>query len=212
MSDCTSPVPEELSAEEATPSVGKKMLRRFTDALSAEQQRALAMLTDGQPIRAAADTVGVNRGTIYRWIQSDPQFRAAYNAWQLEQRESCRAMLLRAAERAVGRIIDCIDIDRGLAFKVAKELGLFDHPQKLSTEPERVDQQMQIEALEEENRLDRRQLKLLLAKASPPPKQTHPQLESESDSSAGSSDETASKEAMSRMVNLDKILSSIEQT
>ena len=206
-SDPTTPA---TIAPEATSSVGAKTLRRFTDALSTEQQLALALLTDGQPIRATAETVGVNRGTIYRWIQSDAKFRAAYNAWQLEQRESCRAILLRAAEGAVERIALRVKNDEDLAFKVAKELGLFGHSQKLSTEPERVDQQMQIEALEEENRLDRRQLKLLMAKASPPREQTQPDLESESDRSAGSSDETVSKKAMSRMVNLGKILSSLE--
>jgi hypothetical protein len=169
---------------EATSSVGARTLRRFTDALSTEQQRALAMLMDGQPIRATADTVGVNRGTIYRWIQSDPQFRAAYNAWQLEQRESCRAMLLRAAERSVRKLIDCVDVDYNLAFKVAKEMGLFHPPRRLSTEPERVEQQMQIEELAEGDRLSRRHLELLLTGASPP-KQTHPQLKSESNDSPG---------------------------
>jgi transposase-like protein len=97
----------------------------LAEALPDEQQRALALLSNGEPIRMAADKTGVNRGTVYRWIKAGAHFRAAYNAWQQEQRESCRLGLLKCAEQAVARIALRIQYDEDLAFKLAKELGLF---------------------------------------------------------------------------------------
>ena len=76
--------------------------RELAEGLPQEQRLALGLMTIGKPIREAAEMAGVNRGTVYRWIKSDPQFRAAYNAWQLEQRESCRVRLLSGAEGGRG--------------------------------------------------------------------------------------------------------------
>ncbi|HSU66257.1 MAG TPA: helix-turn-helix domain-containing protein [Tepidisphaeraceae bacterium] len=140
-------------------------LGRLVEGLPDEQQRALALLSEGRPIRETAQTVGINRGTLYRWIKADPRFRAAYNLWQLEQRESCRAGLLKCAESAVARVAMMVHSDQHLAFKVLKEMGLFRAGAKLKTEAEQVGRQIEIEELEEQTRLSARQLKQALEKA-----------------------------------------------
>ena len=82
-----------------------KVYRRLSESLTAEQQGALGMITQGISIREAGEQLGIHRATIYRWLKANPYFRAAYNAWQLEQQESCRAALLKAAEEAVVRVV-----------------------------------------------------------------------------------------------------------
>jgi hypothetical protein len=132
--------------------------RKLGEALPEEQRLALAIMTAGKPIREAAEAVGVHRGTVYRWIKSDPQFRAAYNARQLEQRESCRARLLRGAEDAVGRILECVGSDSKLAFALAKELGFFKAPNSQAIDPKQAQHEIVLERWEEEAQLDRRML------------------------------------------------------
>ena len=50
--------------------------------MSDKQQKALAALRAGSSFPQAAEAAGVNRSTVHRWVQNDPQFRARYNAWQ----------------------------------------------------------------------------------------------------------------------------------
>lgn len=68
------------------------------EGLGQTQEAALAALRAGSTFRNAAEVAGVGRCTIYRWMQSDPHFRAAYNVWKLEQRESARGRLLKLAD------------------------------------------------------------------------------------------------------------------
>lgn len=131
----------------------KQVVRRLVDALSGRQQRALALITDGKSIQEVGETVGVDRTTVYRWIRIDPHFRAAYNAWQLEQRESCRAALLKCAGQAVARIVRSVNSDPALAWKLVKELGLLGKGQSLEIDPKQVEREISIEQAEAENRL-----------------------------------------------------------
>ena len=137
---------------------GRKVFRRLSESLSEDQQRALGLLTEGTPIREVGQQLGIHRGTIYRWLKSDPYFRAAYNAWQLEQQESCRAALIKAAERAVARVIEMIPVDAQLAWRVIKEMGILARPPRrpLSTDPSRVEREIAVEDHEEESELLRR--------------------------------------------------------
>ena len=146
------------SGEEAGgASATRQVIRRIVDALTDTQRRALALMAEGKSIGEAAQAVGVNRGTVYRWLKADPHFRAAYNAWQLEQRESRRAALLRCAEQAVAKIVRMVDIDDRVALKVVKELGLFARPEPLDMDPDRVQREIDIEQWETEARLEQRQ-------------------------------------------------------
>ena len=62
----------------------------------------LSCLRDGATISEAAEAAGVDRGTVYRWQQADPDFRAAYaEAWEagaIRQEE----ILQRCAAKAEG--------------------------------------------------------------------------------------------------------------
>ena len=47
---------------------------------SAVQQVALAALLAGSTTTAAAKAAGIDRGTLIRWTQNDPEFIATYNS------------------------------------------------------------------------------------------------------------------------------------
>jgi AcrR family transcriptional regulator len=154
--------------------------RRVGGPLTADQQKALALLTEGTSIRQAAAALKVNRGTVYRWLKCDPFFRAAYNAWQMEHRESCRAVLMKCAEKAVARIAQRVEFDENLALKVARELGLFSKPQVLATDPARVEREIEFEAKEQEAALLAR-LSGPAERALPAPGRDKPPARSEAD-------------------------------
>lgn len=134
----------------------RQLLRRLSGSLSDEQQRALGMVTQGISIRDAGQQLGIHRGTIYRWLKTDPYFRAAYNAWQLEQKESCRAALVKAGEKAVTRVIEALSVDSKLAWQVIKELGILSRDKPLIADPSRVEMEIALEDHEEESVLLRR--------------------------------------------------------
>jgi hypothetical protein len=92
--------------------------------LSPVQQRALASITGGSTIKSAAEGAGISRAMLYNWIERDPDFRAAYNAWQRELRESARARLLKAAEVAVETVARRVACDERLAMQLINGLGL----------------------------------------------------------------------------------------
>lgn len=77
------------------------VVRGQVEGLGQTQEAALAALQTGSTFRQAAEVAGVARPTIYRWMQNDPHFRAAYNAWKLEQGESARGRLVKLADQAV---------------------------------------------------------------------------------------------------------------
>jgi predicted DNA-binding protein (UPF0251 family) len=134
----------------------RRLLRRLSGSLSEDQKRALGLVTQGVSIKEAGQQLGIHRGTIYRWLQTDPYFRAAYNAWQLEQKESCRAALVQAAEVGVKRVIEAMQIDQKLAWQVIKELGILTQHQPLTVDPSRVEMEIALEDHEEESVLLRR--------------------------------------------------------
>ncbi len=69
--------------------------------LSSEQQRALSRIVAGRSIKSVAHDVGVHRNTISHWLNHDPDFRAAYNAWRLELEQSARARIAGLTDAAV---------------------------------------------------------------------------------------------------------------
>lgn len=139
-------------------------MQKLTEPLPPEQYKALGLITEGEPIRVAAQKVGVDRGTVYRWIRNDPRFRAAYNARQLEQRESCRVRLLAAADKAVDQIIERVKYDEKLAFALAKELGLFGAPKNQAVDPRRVRHEIILEQWAQEELMEKRCTQQLVAK------------------------------------------------
>ncbi|HEY2588140.1 MAG TPA: hypothetical protein VGI81_20520 [Tepidisphaeraceae bacterium] len=106
--------------------------------MSTAQESALAALRSGSSFPQAAEQAGVNRATIYRWVQRDAAFRAAYNAWQRELVESAHARLLKLSERAVEVLEDAIKRrDKDIAYKMLKHLGVL-RPRRAGSTDERV--------------------------------------------------------------------------
>jgi transposase len=105
--------------------------------LSQEQETALAALRAGSSFPKAAEQAGVNRTTVYRWVQRDPAFRAAYNAWQRELTESASATLLKLTERAVEVVAEALkEGDREIAFKMLRHMGVLRRRKRGSTDQE----------------------------------------------------------------------------
>jgi hypothetical protein len=93
--------------------------------LTGPQHTALRALGAGQTIVAAADSAGVTRNTVTRWIRSCPEFRAAFNAWQQALIESTQARLLRTAEAAAAVVDQAIQAgDAKLALNLLKHMQL----------------------------------------------------------------------------------------
>jgi AcrR family transcriptional regulator len=61
----------------------------------------LAALREGETFAAAAQRAGVERAAVYRWVQSDSRFQAAYHLWQQELANSARVRLLELADKAI---------------------------------------------------------------------------------------------------------------
>jgi hypothetical protein len=146
----------------------------MSEDLSQKQQTALAELQRGATFKVAAEAAGVNRVTLYRWVKSDPSFRAAYNAWEQETCESARARLVLAADSAVSGIVNRLQVDPKFAFQVLKELGIFRQRAAGQIDPQRVRQEIELEMKLPELRSDDRVQRTARASARPsePPQLT----------------------------------------
>jgi len=68
--------------------------------LPIQQKAALDHLLRGHGITDAAKACGVTRQTVHNWLKKNARFQAAYNQWQMELKESCRARLLTLLDKA----------------------------------------------------------------------------------------------------------------
>jgi hypothetical protein len=114
-----------------------------TDALSIalppDQRTALELLRAGTNITDAARDAGIDRRTIYRWLNHDPAFRAAYNQWQNELEESCRARLLALTGKAVDAVERSLEKgDAALALRVIRDLGINRPSTRRTTNPDEI--------------------------------------------------------------------------
>jgi DNA invertase Pin-like site-specific DNA recombinase len=133
-----------------------KTMEKLGEPLSEQQRKALALLMEDKPIREAAQEVGVGKTTLYRWIQEDPKFRAAFNAWELEQLELDRITLRRCGKKVVAKIERMIDMDEKLALAVARELGLFKPQKYRAINPLQARYEIALEQWEQEEMMERK--------------------------------------------------------
>ena len=136
-----SAVPEELAAGTSS-------------SLWVTQCRAMKNMMSGQSMSAAARAAGVGRATLYRWMNEDANFRAAYNAWQRDTIAAARGSVVSLAEpalRAVAAAVEAGDVKAGLA--VLKSLGLLTPPKPGSTDAEDVKKEQEIERKRKERDL-----------------------------------------------------------
>lgn len=91
--------------------------------LTPDQAAALDLLLAGQTITAAAAAVGVARETVSRWRNSDPTFKAAYNAAMQSVYDAGQARLLDVRTKALDRLAELVDAkDPAIALKAAAAL------------------------------------------------------------------------------------------
>jgi hypothetical protein len=103
------------------------MAKRSSNDLTEQQTAALSHIAQGKSIAETARLINVNRGSIQRWFRADPHFRAAYNAWQIELRESAQARLLSICEDAVNAIHRAIQKDDAkCAMEMLRRMGMLD--------------------------------------------------------------------------------------
>ena len=70
------------------------------DGLSESQQKAAFAIADGSTREAAAQTAGVTRTTIYRWLR-EPEFVMAYKSIAQSSLESLLGKAINAMEQAL---------------------------------------------------------------------------------------------------------------
>ena len=125
-----------------------------SSSLSVTQCRALKNMMSGQSMSESARAAGVGRATLYRWMNEDANFRAAYNAWQRDTIAAARGSVLSLAEpavRAVAAALEAGDAKAGLA--VLKSLGVLAPSTPGSSDPEDVRKEQEIERKRKERDL-----------------------------------------------------------
>jgi hypothetical protein len=76
--------------------------------LSVPQDQALEWLMNGGSIGEAAQFAGVCRQTVSRWLSTDPDFRAVYDAWRQQVANITEGQLLGLSESAVSALANAI--------------------------------------------------------------------------------------------------------
>jgi AcrR family transcriptional regulator len=118
---------------------GKRAIQPAFDHLTFDQQTALEQLVSGMSVTQAAASSDVSRATLYRWLKSDPTFRAAYNDWHNQMRKSAQSRLLAMTDTATDAIQRSMMTGDGrLAFAFLKGMGLIRDYKAGSGDPEKV--------------------------------------------------------------------------
>jgi len=92
------------------------------EEITTDQEKAIAAFLAGLPVREAAMQAGINRGTLHRWLVSDPVFIAAYNLARNERAAAVRhelRMLGTEAVKVVGALLTCAETPPSLKLKAA---------------------------------------------------------------------------------------------
>jgi hypothetical protein len=124
--------------------------------LSQSQRIAIRMMLSGESLAMSASAAGVTRMTLYRWLNYDAHFRAAYNAWQHDAIVGAQTKLLALTDRAVNTVAGAVENNPQLAFQLLKSLGMTKTPVPGSTDPEEIQTVMEIERREGDARLGKR--------------------------------------------------------
>lgn len=116
---------------------------QITAQLNVGQLRALDALMAGISIKEAAHVADVGRATIYRWLSTDPYFKAAYNAWKQEARESAKGLISNMVLDAVANVAKALSTgDPKLSYQLLKDLGFLAAQKDAPTDPALVRQQI----------------------------------------------------------------------
>jgi hypothetical protein len=108
-------------------------------SLTPPQRTAIQMLTSGKTAIDSALAAGVSRRTLYRWLKTDVNFQAAYNAWQHDAIATARGKVLALTDAAIDAVRRAlVKGDAKTALVILKSTGILDRPEPGSTDPEEV--------------------------------------------------------------------------
>ena len=99
------------------------------EPLTANQNKALALLATGQSVEEISNFLGIHRSTLWRWRQ-DPQFIAEWNKLIYETKEVQERALLEMQAKAIGALGDCLN-SRNEMVKLRASLTILDRVQGL---------------------------------------------------------------------------------
>jgi len=109
------------------------------EPLTANQNKALALLATGQSVEEISNSLGIHRSTLWRWRQ-DPQFIAEWNKLIYETKEVQERALLEMQAKAIGALGDCLN-SRNEMVKLRASLTILEKVQGLkvgATNPKQV--------------------------------------------------------------------------
>ena len=109
------------------------------EPLTANQNKALALLATGQSVEEISNLLGIHRSTLWRWRQ-DPQFIAEWNKLIYETKEVQERALLEMQAKAIGALGDCLN-SRNEMVKLRASLTILEKVQGLkvgATNPKQV--------------------------------------------------------------------------
>jgi hypothetical protein len=108
----------------------------------------------GSGITEASRTTGVSCRTISRWVNEDPKFIAAYNAWKSERLEAGHASALAMSDAVMAAIRNGIEQgNASIAFRMARELGMLSGTKPGSSDPEQIKRRRAVQNAELEKKL-----------------------------------------------------------
>jgi len=132
----------------------------------------LEALMAGRSIKDAAFVAEVGRTTVFRWLKFDPYFKAVYEAWKQEHRESANGRISNMIDCAVSNVAKALDTgDAIISYQFLKDLGLLKRAKEPATEPGLVRQQIAADLHEQSPLSDPQALANLLTQAGLSPEQ-----------------------------------------
>ena len=78
------------------------------EPLTANQNKALALLATGQSVEEISNSLGIHRSTLWRWRQ-EPQFIAEWNKLVYETKAVQERALLEMQAKAIRALEDCLN-------------------------------------------------------------------------------------------------------
>ncbi|HWE97189.1 MAG TPA: hypothetical protein VG269_24735 [Tepidisphaeraceae bacterium] len=141
-------------------------------------------------------------------MESDPYFRAAYNAWKQEHVESARGRLLKLADKAV----DVVEAELGrnnekVAVHVLRGMGVMRGGPKESTDPKVLKLEMEIHRLKSEYKAAEGLVKHLLTQAGLSPAEQRRFIRARGVPNGENVDEIAGE--LKRMFSLDRKIGAV---
>jgi hypothetical protein len=107
--------------------------------LSEQQTHALELIMTGESFKEIADKVNIDRGTLYRWRTTDPNFIAALNRWRAEVQQNTRDQVVALSREAVKSLSHVFQRHQGSAeMKLLDKLGYLKHGPTRPVDPHAV--------------------------------------------------------------------------